>query len=100
MPLKVQFANGLLQGGDHTGDGVVESGLAFQIGLPESGEELEVVVPPALVEAFADGVRDVGVADDAGSRVGVGNSTFLFVRRLFADGIQKRFDDFAGDVKD
>src|SRR5882762_4300613 len=44
---------------DHTGDGVVEGGAAVKVGLPEFLQQLEVVVPATLIEAFAQGVGSV-----------------------------------------
>src|SRR5882757_3963903 len=47
---------------DHTGDGVVEGGAAVKVGLPEFLQQLEVVVPATLIEAFAQGVGSVTAA--------------------------------------
>src|SRR5216683_1022763 len=52
--------NAGLEGGDHAGDGVAEGGAAVEVGLPEALEDVEVVFPAALVEAFAEGVGNVG----------------------------------------
>jgi len=68
---------GALKSGDHAGDSVVECGLTLQIGLPETGEEIEVVLPAALVKVFANGVRDIRVSRDAGGGNWLGNATFL-----------------------
>src|SRR5437660_2033506 len=60
---------------DHAGDGVVEGGVAVQIRLPEFLQQLEIVIPASLVEAFAQGVGSVAAARGgailvAGSRTG------------------------------
>ena len=60
----------MLERGDHVGDGVVKCGFVVEVGLPEPGEELEVIVPAALVEAFADGIGNVAAAGNAAIRVG------------------------------
>src|SRR6266403_4178263 len=44
---------------NHAGDGVVEGGAAVKVGLPEFLQQLEVVVPATLIEAFAQGVGSV-----------------------------------------
>src|SRR6266550_5281153 len=48
-----------LQRRNHSGDGVVEGGAAVKVGLPEFLQQLEVVVPATLIEAFAQGVGSV-----------------------------------------
>jgi hypothetical protein len=64
------------------GDRVVEGSFAVEIRLPVLREELEVIVPAALVEAFAVGVRDVGS-----------------IRWAVALSAENRFDDFTGGVE-
>ena len=62
-----------LEGGDHAGDGVAEGGAAVEVGLPETLEDVEVVFPAALVEAFAEGIGDVaGGGSAAGVFAGTG----------------------------
>ncbi len=80
------------------GDGVVEGGLAVEVGLPVAGEELEVIFPAALVEAFALGVRSVLRVLRARARVSVAaaRGAALGVRLCVQDGL----DDLAGGVKD
>src|SRR6266478_6231648 len=45
-----------LKRGDHAGNGVVEGGMAIEVGLPEFLQQLEVLVPTTLIEALAQGV--------------------------------------------
>ena len=68
------------------GDGIVEADLAVEIGLPILGEDAEVVVPAALIEAFADGIGRV-----AGGEGGDG-----VARRLLHDGANR----LAGGVEE
>lgn len=67
------------------GDGVVEADFAVEIGLPVFGEDAEIVVPAALIEAFADGIGRV-----AGREGGEG-----VARGLLHDGANR----LAGRVK-
>src|SRR5690242_2307123 len=76
----------LLEGGNHVGDGVVEADLAVEIGLPIFGEDAEVVVPAALIEAFADGI----------GRVAGGERRRGIAGRLLHDGA----NGLAGGVKE
>src|SRR6267154_5906263 len=48
-----------LQRGDHACDGVVERSSAVKVRLPEFLQQLEIVIPTALVQAFAQGVGSV-----------------------------------------
>src|SRR5580704_12886282 len=68
--------------GDDVRDSVVEGGFAVEVRLPEAFEELQVLVPAALVEAFAESVRSVFTLSHTG------------VFRV-DDGL----DDFAGGIK-
>src|SRR5260370_11245834 len=54
-----------LKRGDHAGNGVVEGGMAIEVGLPEFLQQLEVLVPTTLIEALAQGVGSVAAARDA-----------------------------------
>src|SRR5690348_3878256 len=74
------------EGGDHVGDGVVEADFAVEIGLPIFGEDAEVIVPAALIEAFADGV----------GRVAGGERRRGIAGRLLHDGA----NGLAGGVKE
>ena len=68
-----------LQGGDHAGDGVVKRGFIVEIGLPEADKNLKVGVPPAFVEAFADGVGRVSLPGSRTRAVKIGtNDVWLF----------------------
>src|SRR4029077_82240 len=95
-----------LEGGNDVGDGVVEGDFAVEIGLPVEGEELEVAVPAALIEALALGVGSVlgvlGVGSWIGSSVArsgrVGTIRHSAVARIRL-GVEDRLDDFAGGVK-
>src|SRR5213082_738587 len=77
-----------LQSGDHVSDGVVECGVAIEIGLPIAREQLEIIFPAASIEAFALGIGSVfaGWFGAAGSCVEV--------------RVHDRFDDFSGGVED
>src|SRR5438094_9543337 len=54
-----------LQRRNHGGDGVVQGRVAVQIRLPEFLQQLEILVPTALIEAFAQRVRSVAAARGA-----------------------------------
>src|SRR6266850_1933677 len=96
-----------LEGGDHTGDGVAEGGTAVEIGLPEALEDVEIVFPAALVEAFAEGVGSVGGGSAAGAFAGTGGGasggTGVGAKIQFAgSGIGRSkdgADDFTGGVE-
>ena len=75
--------------GNHTGDGIAEAGLAVEVRLPESLQELQVIAPASLVETFTDGVRSVTATWDA---------TVLTTGRGAMRG-DHRADDFPGGVK-
>src|SRR6266481_7953359 len=51
-----------LQRGDHACDRVVERSSAVQVRLPEFLKQPEVVVPPTLIQAFAQGIGSVTAA--------------------------------------
>src|ERR1700730_6241319 len=71
------------EGGDDMGDSVIEGRLAIEVGLPESFEKLEVIVPAALIESFTERVGSVLALP--------GVSAFRVDHGLY---------DFAGGVKD
>src|ERR1700730_8998482 len=73
---------------DHAGDGVVEGGATVKVGLPEFLQQLEIVVPAALIEAFAQGVGSV--ATWAAAVLVTGSRT----RRA-----KHRADNFTGSVE-
>jgi hypothetical protein len=70
------------ESGNDVRDGVVESSFAVEVGLPESFEEFEVIVPAALIESFPEGVGSVFALTSIG---------------VFR--VDHGFDDFAGGVK-
>src|ERR1700686_3822549 len=95
-----------LEGGHDMRYGIVEGDFAVEIGLPVEGEELEVAVPAALVEAFALGVGSVWGVLGEGSWVGssVARSGRVGAVRHGAAGgirfgVEDGLDDFAGGVK-
>jgi len=102
--------------GDHAGDGVAEGGAAIEVGLPEALEDVEIVFPAALVEAFAEGVGSVsgggssgGVFAGTGSgasggRGGASGGTAVGAKVQFAAGSgigrgENGAEDLAGGVE-
>src|SRR6266403_27594 len=73
---------------DHSGNGVVEGGAAVKVGLPEFLQQLEVLVPATLIEAFAQGVGSVAPEDAA-----------VLVTGSRARRAKHRADDFTGGVE-
>ena len=67
-----------LERGDHAGDGIIKRGFAVEVRLPEAGEKYEVVVPPALIKTFADGVWCVSFPGRRLSAVGVWTDNVLW----------------------
>src|SRR5712692_8846600 len=78
-----------LQRRDHAGDGVVEGSTAVKVRLPELLQQLEVVVPATLIEAFAHGVRSVAATGDAA----------VLVAGSCAGRTKHRTDDFTSGVE-
>src|ERR1700674_846222 len=79
-----------LQRRNHAGDGVVEGDAAVKVRLPKFLEQLEVVAPATLVEAFAHGVGNVAAVGGVAVLVTGGGA-----RRA-----KHRADDFTGGVED
>src|SRR4029077_11547761 len=78
-----------LQRRDHARDGVIECGAAIKVRLPEFLQSLEVLVPAALIEAFAQSVGSVAAAGDAA----------IVIASSGARRAKHRADDFAGGVE-
>src|SRR6266404_5340828 len=108
--------NAELEGGDHAGDGVAEGGATVEVRLPEALEDVEIVFPAALVEAFAEGVGSVagggssgGVFAGTGSgasggRGGASGGTAVGAKVQFAAGSgigrgENGAEDLAGGVE-
>src|SRR5713226_1243463 len=79
-----------LKRGDHARNGVVERRFAVEVRLPESLQEVEIVLPAALVEALANGVGSVPISQ---------NAVALVSLSCRVTG-QNRTDDFTGSVED
>src|SRR6266853_5887650 len=54
-----------LQGRDHACDGVVERSSPVKVRLPEFLQQLEIVIPTALIQAFAQRIRRITAAGHA-----------------------------------
>src|SRR6266851_2532274 len=78
-----------LQRGDHACDGVVERSSAVKIRLPEFLQQLEIVIPAALIQAFAQRIRSITAAGHATIVVASGRA-----RRA-----KHRTYDFTGSVE-
>src|SRR5947208_1999675 len=59
---------------DHAGDGVIEGGVAIEVGLPEFLQQFEILAPSTLIEALAQSVRSVAAARDAAILVSSGRT--------------------------
>src|ERR1700719_2040107 len=77
-----------LQSGDHVSHGVVEDHTAVQVGLPVLGQDPEIILPAAFIEAFADRVGYVTRKGAAGG----GSVRSAAVER-------KRANHFAGCIE-
>src|ERR1700731_4285127 len=73
---------------DHAGDGVVEGGATVKVGLPEFLQQLEIVVPAALLKAFAQLVGSVATSAAA-----------VLVTDSRTRRAKHRADNFAGGVE-
>src|SRR6267142_1460929 len=108
-PMAKMGVQGHSEGGDHAGDGVAEGGVAVEVGLPETLEDVEIVFPAAFVQAFAEGVGSVSGGGSAarvfaGTCRGASGSTGVGAKVQFAagNGIGRGQDgakDFAGGVE-
>jgi len=56
--------------------------LVVEIGLPEAGEKLEIVLPTAFVEAFADGVGNIRFFAACGRAIDVGFDGVFCLRKI------------------
>src|SRR5258706_1955643 len=63
-----------LQRGYHACDGIVERSSAVKVRLPEFLQQLEIVIPAALIQAFAQRIRSITAAEHTAILVASGRA--------------------------